>query len=214
MRKGNIGHRIERCRFGFKERVFSEMWQKENAPSFQNDLSFLQRLFLRVTQPWNPFSPWVRPRMIIKARDEFLVATVVQWLGTSVGWDFLERCVKACGFDLVPVDRRTKDYYYSFDPGYDASVWFNRHNQGQVQLPSFHRPFPKPRKHLYRRFRPLTDSFSMWEEICIRCGHEERGPYSSDPKCEGSYLETKEKLKDRQLWADYWRERWQTKSMS
>jgi len=30
-----------------------------------------------------------------------VAASVVQWLGSPVGWSFLERCVNKCGYNLV-----------------------------------------------------------------------------------------------------------------
>lgn len=35
-------------------------------------------------------------------RDAEVAATVVQWLGTAVGYSFLERCLKEAGFKVHP----------------------------------------------------------------------------------------------------------------
>ena len=35
-------------------------------------------------------------------RDAEVAATVIQWLGTAVGYSFLERCMKEAGFKIEP----------------------------------------------------------------------------------------------------------------
>jgi hypothetical protein len=44
-----------------------------------------------------------QPYAVVKitARERFIVATVIQWLGSNVGFCFLREVLKSCGYDIV-----------------------------------------------------------------------------------------------------------------
>ena len=76
-----------------REVVFAEAWKKENAiipGRGDGRLELLLcsngdgRVFGQLTQ-----------------EEATAAATVVQWLGSPVGWNFLTTCIEACGYRLV-----------------------------------------------------------------------------------------------------------------
>ncbi len=79
------------------EVVFAEQWEKENArrPGINfghgilQDLMFKRRGLSTVC------------RFIIRRRDAAIAATVVQWLGTNVGFCFVESCLKLAGYRVL-----------------------------------------------------------------------------------------------------------------
>jgi len=128
--KHNAGYRVGRCRYNVLERAFAEEWMKENR---QNNL--LQMLFMK-----NGHSLIFRTaRAFITARDRFIVATIIQWLGTNVGFSFLERCLKTAGLKVVWENGSEVQGYYAGDyyGDTDASAW-----QNLVAANSW--AFPKP----------------------------------------------------------------------
>ena len=42
----------------------------------------------------------------ITKRDACIVATVIQWLGSNVGFDFLRTCLEKCGYRLDRIDNQ------------------------------------------------------------------------------------------------------------
>ncbi len=71
------------------ERVFAFRWMEENR---RQEWCTLDRLV---------YSP---PESHTGAteRDAKVAATVVQWLGTAVGYSFLKRCLEEAGFKIEP----------------------------------------------------------------------------------------------------------------
>ncbi len=70
------------------ERIFAFRWMEEN----RGDWCTLDRLLYN--PPENPHGA--------TQRDAEVAATVVQWLGTAVGYSFLVRCLKEAGFKITP----------------------------------------------------------------------------------------------------------------
>ena len=68
----------------------------------------LQKLFMITSgRPFSIFdcTGW---KLKITNRDKYVVATVIQWLGTNVGWCFLEECLKECGYTLHRTEEQKK----------------------------------------------------------------------------------------------------------
>lgn len=138
----HIGFRVERCRHGLLERVFAEKWLAENA-QHRHSGGVLQTLFLRPDSTGRHYRP---ARLFINRRDAFVAATVVQWLGTNVGYGFLTDCLKRAGLVILDKDRYEvlwsrersnnepstpgiSDQYYALhtQQGYEVNpgAWFN-----------------------------------------------------------------------------------------
>lgn len=114
----HVGYRVERCRFGLLERIFCEEWQKECRPARGLNFGFglLQDLFIDNGGKPGRLSG-LRFILIPSQREAYIVATVVQWLGTNVGFSFLLRCLQKAGLTIRPLhedgERTPRDYYYS-----------------------------------------------------------------------------------------------------
>lgn len=83
---------------GKREKAFFIEWRKANKPvSFINyGYGVLQDLFLDRTGNF-----FIHCETKITPRDRYLVATVMQWLGTNCGWCFLGECLKRMGYKIV-----------------------------------------------------------------------------------------------------------------
>ncbi len=99
--KQNIGFKHERTQWEFSEmeKALSEYWQEENiARSWINfGYGSLQDLFFSHTG--NFFRPHKMETRITN-RDRFIVATVIQWLGTNCGRGFLIEAFQKAGYRL------------------------------------------------------------------------------------------------------------------
>lgn len=140
----HTGWKVERCRFGLLERIFAEAWRHENVRDRYTAGGILQQLFMRQEEG---FVSWFRrPRLVINARDAMVAATVIQWLGTNVGYGFLTKCLERAGLKIVEkreydklwnkahgredaVAERVDDSYYSVhtQTGYEVvpGAWHN-----------------------------------------------------------------------------------------
>lgn len=124
----HTGFRVDRCRYGLLERIFAERWLHENNERRYTGGSILQCLFLRDSGlPWSLFS-YRRPRLLINRRDAMVAATVIQWLGTNVGYCFLEDCIRRAGGRIEWPNGIRDQYYSKQDEGgfiiRDASAWY------------------------------------------------------------------------------------------
>lgn len=68
------------CEQTVRERAFAEKWAEENSRTYNHGI--LELLLRRSADP----------------REASLAATVIQWLGTHVGWSFVCECIKAAGY--------------------------------------------------------------------------------------------------------------------
>jgi hypothetical protein len=73
-----------------KEKIFADQWEKENE---ENDS--LQQLFVSGHQ----LSESINLR--VTKRERIVVATVIQWLGSNVGFYFLEMALNKMGYKLT-----------------------------------------------------------------------------------------------------------------
>lgn len=92
----NQGLFPERTEFNNKEKAFSETWKKENKieSHVNQGQGTLQNLM---------FDRNNEPCYYITKNDRVIVATVIQWLGTNIGFNFLERSLKKCGYKIVAI---------------------------------------------------------------------------------------------------------------
>lgn len=84
-----------------RERVFADEWEKEAQPNPGLNFGFgaLQDLLI----DRSPGDPRFARRFVaeIGPRDAMIVATIMQWLGTNVGWCWLEQTLKKAGYRVV-----------------------------------------------------------------------------------------------------------------
>lgn len=100
----------DNCWSGRMEKTFAEEWEKEQyPPGFLNGgmgcltLLITSRLEKR---EWCAGEDWVSHPEELTQRDAQVAATVVQWLGTNVGFCWLTETLAKCGYSL---DRSTED---------------------------------------------------------------------------------------------------------
>lgn len=79
------------------ERAFAEEWMKENEPISWSNNGFGILSALLTKQGDVVYKPTNRERAI--------VATVVQWLGSSIGQAFMERCLESVGRKIVEIKK-------------------------------------------------------------------------------------------------------------
>lgn len=112
MRKGEdhgfgLGEVPPGCKHINTEAIFAEKWEKENHPTpglngGDGILSSLMRTRARVNvNDPDPNLLLFEKDPTVTRRERVVAATVIQWLGTNVGWCFLTQCLSACGFLLV-----------------------------------------------------------------------------------------------------------------
>lgn len=183
IKKLNVGWLIERARFNIKERAFAEKWIELNRPDYRG-VDLVQRLFLR-SEEKRP------PRAILTARERWLIATVIQWLGTNVGFAFLEDVLKLIGYRLTPIDRplNRAAYYLPFEDRQESSAWYNltAASNGREEIPSRLVRRPPKRKHLLRYFPK-----GFGKKVCVRCGFVTSGYGGKiEPDCKPPILPAK-----------------------
>ncbi len=102
--KGFRHERIE-WEYGNREKVFYKKWKKENVRRAWINFGFgiLQDLFMI---PHKNYLISPSAKLVINNRDRFIVATVMQWLGTNCGWCFLEESLKQCGYKIIKTDEQ------------------------------------------------------------------------------------------------------------
>ncbi len=80
------------------EKAFADTWEAENKkrPGINYGHGILQDLFYGRRQ-----GDWPCCHHILTNKERMVAATAIQWLGSPVGSDFLERCLKKAGYRLV-----------------------------------------------------------------------------------------------------------------
>ena len=92
-----------------RERVFALMWESENdsRPYHRGGWyrTTLRALLTPTPQSGRASQRWPsganRRYAPVSNRDQRVAATVAQWLGSNVGFGWLEECLRACGYGLV-----------------------------------------------------------------------------------------------------------------
>lgn len=95
----NMGYRAERIEHNPIEKAFHDLWLKWNEPKpgINNGHGILQDLFIERDN--NMFSrKWVAE---ISPRERWIVATIIQWLGTNVGMSFLYEVFREVDMKIV-----------------------------------------------------------------------------------------------------------------
>ncbi len=95
-----LGQPVTGCLYVNREAMFSEEWAAENEHDdrVQHILARPYRKDEKIPLPGLLRRPVV---WVLTMRERIICATLIQWLGTNVGWCFLERCIKRCGYRLV-----------------------------------------------------------------------------------------------------------------
>lgn len=91
-----------------REVAFAEQWKEEN----QNHINalLLRNLLIKSSgHPFMPFSGTVKELAPYDQQSASVAATVIQWLGSNVGIDFLRMALKRCGLKIVQIDNG-RDY--------------------------------------------------------------------------------------------------------
>jgi hypothetical protein len=112
-----LGEPFAGCVYVNREKVFSASREKEAAPStgFNYGFGVLQDLMVENRPPgahgysirdFGSLFKRLRVAFKITARDRVIVATVIQWLGTTCGFCWLEETLKACGWRLVRIEEK------------------------------------------------------------------------------------------------------------
>ena len=101
----NRGWRYSRVEHNPREKAFADAWEKENDTDrnviYGNGI--LQDLFIQEDDRMN--RNCIRR---ISDADRMVVATIVQWLGSNVGWSFLQGALNDCGFEIVKIEPKGK----------------------------------------------------------------------------------------------------------
>jgi hypothetical protein len=109
------GFRHERMkdRNGHYERAFYKTWKHWNEEKSWLNFGFGILQDLLVIPEDHPVMSIFRKhkgfKVIINNRDKFIVATVIQWLGTNVGFGFLHEALKKCGYQLTKIEQHAND---------------------------------------------------------------------------------------------------------
>src|ERR1035437_1932254 len=102
------GYWLERTKWerGDREKIFYKQWKKENIanPGINQGHGILQDLFCI---PAKSIFKTGGLKVLINKRDRYIVATVIQWLGTNVGWCWLEETLRKCGYRITKIDKET-----------------------------------------------------------------------------------------------------------
>jgi hypothetical protein len=101
------------------EKMFQETWDEYNRekPGVDFGNGMAQDLFIVPKQSADCFDGPNQERVglgqnvcvyDLTAREHRIIATIIQWLGTNVGFSFLRICLKKCGYLLVPIREKKK----------------------------------------------------------------------------------------------------------
>lgn len=85
-----------------REKVFADEWEKENIarPGLNYGMGILQDLMVIDKSPSLPPYRKLKVPFWITKRDAAITATVIQWLGSNVGFSFLTVCLRKCGYEI------------------------------------------------------------------------------------------------------------------
>lgn len=91
-----------------REVAFAEQWKCEN------ELQALTQLVctrpMTAEESARDMMPWLsggyKQDCKLTQRDAEVAATVIQWLGSNVGWSFLSEALDRCGYKIVEKGRR------------------------------------------------------------------------------------------------------------
>lgn len=112
-KRPDTGFFLDRSQFCDRENAFMKRWEQENKRSrgVNYGCGILQDLFFDGDRYHN--------RMVhkITKRERWIVATVIQWLGTNCGFGFLYEVFEDCNYVLTMKEkRRTRDFFAKTTP--------------------------------------------------------------------------------------------------
>ncbi len=99
----DVGAFSKRCEFNPTEKAFADEWRKENDRKYSRGINFgygiLQDMFIDGSLFRN------YAKTVINKRDRYIVATVMQWLGSNIGRCFLQTVLKKEGYIIVKINK-------------------------------------------------------------------------------------------------------------
>lgn len=112
-----MGSPVRGCCYVNREKVFAEEWEAANlrSPGINYGMGTLQDLMVvnrettrgpAVPSPFNIFR-WLRIAFVVTPRERVIVATVIQWLGTNVGFAWLREVLDKCGYEVREKERKS-----------------------------------------------------------------------------------------------------------
>jgi hypothetical protein len=88
------GFFYDRVEFNDREKAFADQWEDENmVAGGQMADTLRERSLIRLLLS--------NKKLEYFGRDEQIVASIIQWLGSNVGWCFLNDALKRCGYKIV-----------------------------------------------------------------------------------------------------------------
>lgn len=95
--KGNCAYRLVPERDNPREVAFADEWVEQNRV-LNNPRCSTGTLGYLIAKE---HGTWELP----SDRDEMVAATVVQWLGSNVGFSFVQNALERCGYRVVKADK-------------------------------------------------------------------------------------------------------------
>jgi len=107
----NFGCRYERTEFNNREKAFADHWRELNNKKTQRSINhgfgILQDLLIEGDDMFINIQKPKYAIVLITPIHRYIVATIIQWLGSNVGWCFLEVCLKRCGYQITRIKNET-----------------------------------------------------------------------------------------------------------
>jgi hypothetical protein len=97
--EGLHAHRLAPGQNNPREVAFAEQWREENCREYCAHV-LAELLIRRHDQNWT-FCERVEQLAPYDQQSASVAATVIQWLGSNVGFCFLEDALKRCGYRIV-----------------------------------------------------------------------------------------------------------------
>lgn len=99
------GWLVKRTAYNPREKAFAQTWADVCKPvSFLNyGYGCVQDLFMRLgSDP--ALSRHNGAVAVLTKRERMIVATVIQWLGSNVGFEFLSSALRKCGYKIIKIE--------------------------------------------------------------------------------------------------------------
>lgn len=169
--KHNVGIFSERMKHNPREAAFAEQWERENVRCVGINYGFgvLQDIFIDVVGTGIMARQFLRLK--ITKRDRFIVATVIQWLGSNCGMGFLHAAFRRCGYKIINTDDRHDSWRWGRDIPQQAGLywWWNGDpNAGPIDVRldfangADDGLYALPLQHGWNRFQRVADMGGYW----------------------------------------------------
>lgn len=102
----NKGRFISRIEHNAREKAFYDQWMEVNEPKagINNGNGILQDLF--IDKDHSKASMTTEWKEVITNHERYIVATVIQWLGSNVGMCFLHDALKKVGMKITEFENK------------------------------------------------------------------------------------------------------------